>query len=288
MRSVGCKAGLTGVALLVAWGMIPAAFARIPASTELVPLPPSYWDEFVSPDESVAQQTPAATPAPVVPAPASPPATTTPPAAPAPATAPPAATPPATAPPAAQPSTPPEAPAPGAAQQEPTPDDVLPDLSPEGQEGFSVGEIPTVEVVELTPDTARKAMDAYVLVHDKYKDAPLENYENLQDFVDQDAQGKAFEADIKSFGFGTANEWNTTITTVGFAYTNLLDDQTADLKQQIEEVKNDTEMAQDMRDRMVQALSAMIPSDNNRKVVDEMMKDPVYAEKLKMLETEEE
>lgn len=273
MRSVGCKAGLTGVALLVAWGMIPAAFARIPASTDLVPLPPSYWDEFVSPDESVAQQTPA---------------TTTPPAAPAPATAPPAATPPATAAPAAQPATPPEAPAPGAAQQEPTPDDVLPDLSPEGQEGFSVGEIPTVEVVELTPDTARKAMDAYVLVHDKYKDAPLENYENLQDFVDQDAQGKAFEADIKSFGFGTANEWNTTITTVGFAYTNLLDDQTADLKQQIEEVKNDTEMAQDMRDRMVQALSAMIPSDNNRKVVDEMMKDPVYAEKLKMLETEEE
>jgi hypothetical protein len=131
-------------------------------------------------------------------------------------------------------------------------------------------------------------MDAYVVIRDKYKDAPLENYENLQDFVEQDAQGKDFEADIKSFGFATANDWNIAVTTVGFAYSNLIDDQTADLRAQIEEVKNDTEMAQDMRDRMVQALSAMIPSDNNRKVVDEMMKDPVYAEKLKALETEEE
>jgi hypothetical protein len=39
---------------------------------------------------------------------------------------------------------------------------------------------------------------------------------------------------------------------------------------------------------MIQALTAMIPSDNNRKIVEEMMKDPVYAEKLKALETEEE
>ncbi len=165
---------------------------------------------------------------------------------------------------------------------------MLPDLSPGSNEDFSVGEIPSVEIVELTPDMAKKALDGLALVHEKYKDAPLENYENLQDFVDQDPTGKTFEADLQTFGFKTANEWNVAVTTIGFAYSNLLDDQTADLKQQIEEVKSDTEMAQDMRDRMIQALSAMIPSDNNRKVVGDLMKDPAYADKLKLLETEEE
>lgn len=183
------------------------------------------------------------------------------------------------------------------AQQAPVPDvgapadqDVLPDLSGEDQTGddVSVGEIPAVETVELTADTARKAIDAYVLVREKYKDAALENYENLQEFVERDPRGKDFEGDIKSFGFSNVDDWNIAVTTIGFAYANLLDDQTEDIRLQIEEVKADTEMAQDMRDRMVQALSAMIPSENNRKIVEEMMKDPAHIEKLKQLETEEE
>jgi frataxin-like iron-binding protein CyaY len=227
----------------------------------------------------VAQQTPAPAPVPAAPPPAQSAPTGN------------AATPDAPAPAVNQAPDQPASPVPPeTTPTEPATEDVLPDLSPEAQESedFSVGEIPTVETVELTPETARKAMDAYVMVREKYKDAALENYENLQDFVEQDSHGKAFDADIKGYGFATANDWNTAITTVGFAYSNLIDDQTADLRQQIEEVKNDSEMAQDMRDRMVQALNAMIPSDNNRKVVEDMSKDPVYAEKLKALETEEE
>lgn len=153
---------------------------------------------------------------------------------------------------------------------------------------FSLGDIPVVETIELKADKARKAIDAYVLVREKYKDAELENYENLQDFVDGSAVGKAFEADIKAAGFANVNEWNTTVTTISFAYANVIDDQTDDIKLQIEEIKVDTEMAQDMRDRMILALNAMIPSDNNRKIIEDMLKDPVYADKVKLLETEEE
>lgn len=197
---------------------------------------------------------------------------------------------------AAQPATPTPVPQPdvGPAPEEPADgatDDqsILPDLSPAPEDDdFSVGEIPAVETVELTDDSARKALDAYVLVREKYKDAALENYESLQDFVDQNAQGKEFETDLKSFGFSDASTWNVTISTVSFAYANMLDDQSADIRQQIEEVKQDAEMAQDMRDRMVQALTAMIPSDNNKAVLERLAKDPVYSEKLKQLETEEE
>jgi hypothetical protein len=156
------------------------------------------------------------------------------------------------------------------------------------EDDFSIGDIPVVETVELTAEKARKALDAYVLVREKYKDASLEDYDNLQDFVDQSPQGKAFDADVKAAGFATVTEWNTTITTLSFAYDNSIDDQTADVKQQVGELQKDTEMAQDMRDRMIAALNAMIPSDNNKKVLNELKADPVFAEKLKQLATETE
>ncbi len=153
---------------------------------------------------------------------------------------------------------------------------------------MSLGEIPQIETIELTPDIARRAVDAYVLVKDKYKDAEFELYENLQDFVDQTAQGKDFEADIKAAGFATVGEWNVAITTVSFAYTGIIDDQSADIQSQIEEIQNDAELAADMKDRMIASLKAMIPSENNRKVIQELIDDPAYTEKLKQLETEEE
>ena len=66
------------------------------------------------------------------------------------------------------------------------------------------------------------------------------------------------------------------------------DDQTSDLLQQIAEVEADTELAQDIKDRMVKALKAMIPSENNKKVIEDLMADPVYGPKLKQLDIEEE
>ena len=156
------------------------------------------------------------------------------------------------------------------------------------EDEVSIGEIPVVQMVELTPDTAQKAVDAYVVVKDKYKDAALENFDSLQDFVDRDPLGKAFETDIKAAGFANVTEWNLAITTVGAAYSNIIDDQSTDIKQQIEEVEKDTELAQDMKDRIITSLNALIPSENNHKIVQQMIDNPAYAEKLKLLETEEE
>jgi hypothetical protein len=169
-------------------------------------------------------------------------------------------------------------PAPPAANEDET-------LSPDD---MSLGEIPQIETIELTADIARRAVDAYVVVKEKYKDAEFELYDNLQDFVDQTAQGKQFEADIKASGFANVGEWNVAITTVSFAYTGVIDDQSADIQAQIEEIQNDAELAQDMKDRMIASLKAMIPSENNRQVIQELIDDPAYTEKLKQLETEEE
>lgn len=183
------------------------------------------------------------------------------------------------------------------AQDQPDPgqgeDLTVPDPNASPDEGISpddlsLGEIPVVETMELTVDIAKRAIDSYVLVKAKYEGADLEQYENLQDFVDQNAQGKQFDADIKAAGFASVTAWNLAITTLGFAYSALSDDPTTDINQQIAEISNDPDIAQDMKDRMIKSLKAMIPSQNNRTVVDELMKDPAYAEKLKQLDTEEE
>ena len=177
---------------------------------------------------------------------------------------------------------------PGATPSQPSTEDAMPNDDDNFDDDVSVGEIPAVETVELTEDSARRAIDAYVTLKDKYKDAELENYENLQDFVDNTPQGKAFEADVKAAGFANVNEWNLVITTASFTYSNVIDDQTDDIKQQIEDVKEDPEIAQDMKDRMIKSLQAMIPSENNRKIIEKLTEDPAFSDKIKSLEVEGE
>jgi hypothetical protein len=157
---------------------------------------------------------------------------------------------------------------------------------PEADEGddMSLGEVPQVETIELTDDLAKKALDVYVMVKDKYKDAELENYENLQDFVDQNPKGKEFEADVKAAGFANVNDWNAAITTLGYAYSGTIDDQSADIKQQVGEITADTTIAQDMKDRMIASLNALIPSENNKKVINTLIADQTYNDKLKQLD----
>jgi hypothetical protein len=43
-----------------------------------------------------------------------------------------------------------------------------------------------------------------------------------------------------------------------------------------------------MKDRMIASLKAMIPSDNNKKVIEDLLDDPVYGDKLKQLDLVEE
>ncbi|WP_421694315.1 hypothetical protein [Aestuariivirga sp.] len=185
----------------------------------------------------------------------------------------------------------------GGAADQATPAPVQPDTgagageddgdTPDNEE-LSLGEIPTIETMELTPDIAKRALDSYIDAKVKYADTDLDQYENLQDFVDATDDGKKFEADVKAAGFANVTDWNLAVTTLGLTYSSITDDQTADLQEQIKEVDEDTELAQDMKDKMVKALKALIPSDNNKKVIQDLMNDAVYGPKFKQLDIEEE
>ncbi|MDP9138279.1 MAG: hypothetical protein M3N38_08885 [Pseudomonadota bacterium] len=152
---------------------------------------------------------------------------------------------------------------------------------------MSLGEVPLIEVVELTPESARKGMDAFALVRERYADSSIYQYENLEEFVEKTEEGKKFETDIKSFGFATIDEWNKVITTIGLAYSAITDSPTEDIEKQIAEIQADTSLAKDMKDRMVKSLSAMVPTPNNRKILEALAKDAEYGDKLKLLAEEE-
>ena len=170
---------------------------------------------------------------------------------------------------------------------QPAPDSETEPVEPVSPDDLNLGEIPVIKTIELTVDAAKRALDVFAVVREKYKDANLEEYEDLQEFVDKAPQGKAFEADVKAQWFSTVNEWNSVITSVGFAYSAIVDDQSSEIAMQIEEIKKDTTIAQDMKDKMIASLSAMIPSDNNRRVVEDLMKEPGYADKLTLLVEDE-
>jgi hypothetical protein len=178
-------------------------------------------------------------------------------------------------------------------QDDPEVDLTTPDPNASEDDGsspdnLSIGDIPVIETMEITPEIARKALDIYFLATEKYEAADLEAYDNLQDFVDQNPAGKNFEADVKAAGFTNVMEWNTAFTAVGFAYAAIVDDQTTDIEAQIADLEADTEIATDMKDRMIASLKAMIPSDNNKKVIKDLLDDPVYGDKLKQLDLVEE
>ena len=143
------------------------------------------------------------------------------------------------------------------------------------------------EPVELTVDAAKRAVDAFVAVRDKYSDEGLEDYDTLEEFVAETEAGKRLEAEVMEHGFADIADWNQTIMAVGFAYSAIVYDYASDLRQQIEDVRKDRTLDQDMRERLIAGLTALMPSRANRTVLQALLDDPIYRERLKLLQEEE-
>jgi hypothetical protein len=140
-----------------------------------------------------------------------------------------------------------------------------------------------IETIELDDATARRALDAFVVVKEKYKDTDIDSYSTLEEFVGATDDGKRFDEDIRSFGFPSVGEWNKAITTVSLAYSAVAENQEAEIRNQIEDLNNDPELTEESRRKIAESLLSMLPSDNNKKVIRDLMALPEYEAKLKTL-----
>lgn len=144
--------------------------------------------------------------------------------------------------------------------------------------------IATAETIELTPDIAKRAIDGFVKLKNSYQDTDIAEYESLEQFVAEAKEGPALEKDIKSFGFTTVGEWNIAITSVSFAYAALSGTHEDEIKQELENIKNEVDLDAQMKKSLIEGLQSMLPSDNNKKIVGDLNKQKDWAEKLKLLE----
>ncbi len=144
--------------------------------------------------------------------------------------------------------------------------------------------ISTVETVDLTPDLAKRAIDGFIRLKKNYQDTDIAEYESLEQFVAEAKEGPALENDIKSFGFKTVGEWNTAITSVSFAYAALSGTHEDEIKQELENIRNEVDLDEQMKKSLIDGLQSMLPSENNKKIVGDLNKQKDWAEKLKLLE----
>ncbi len=174
------------------------------------------------------------------------------------------------------------------------PVDIGPDVPPDFQYEEPAGaysledliseDIPDLRAVELTEDAAKRALDAFAEVYGKFDDAEIAKYPTLQEFAEKSPAGKKFAGIIRKHGFGSVREWNDIITNIGFAFTSIEEGHDDEIFRQIKQVEADSKLPKERREKLLKYLRALIPSVNNRKVLHALMKDPVYAKKLNLLE----
>ena len=173
---------------------------------------------------------------------------------------------------------PPPADSPGAKSDRLVPDD---DTVPANT--VPLNEMPVMEAVDLTLDLARRALDAFAGVRDKYASEGLDRYDTLEEFVAATAAGKRLEADIRAFGFADVGDWNRAIMAVGFAYNAVADKSETAVREQIDQIRRDATMAEAEKARLIASLQVLLPSAGNKAIVHQLMLDPQYRDKLALL-----
>ena len=158
------------------------------------------------------------------------------------------------------------------------------DRAPEGEEpAFDINEIPALEKIELTLDVAKRAIDAFAFVGHRYDDRGLIDYPTIEEFVEKTEAGKELAADVKKYGFDNITAWNTAIMNVSFGFGAVTEKQDEQIQKQIETVKQDKELAEDKKTRIIASLNALIPSKGNIDIIKQLLADPVYKTKLQLL-----
>ena len=73
------------------------------------------------------------------------------------------------------------------------------------------------------------------------------------------------------------------MTTVSFVYSAVAENQEQEIKKQIDDLKQDKEIQEPMKAKIIDSLNAMLPSENNKAVIKKLMQDQGYVAKLKAL-----
>lgn len=142
-----------------------------------------------------------------------------------------------------------------------------------------MGGMPKIPTVELTDQSAKNAIDAYLVLREKYGDkVPPANQQKAL------AEGSAAWADINGVitekGFKSPEEWQKTITGVALAQGFLEGGKADDMDKKIAELKANPQIPAAYKQQMLGVLESVRPSENNLSVVKGLLADPTYGKKI--------
>jgi hypothetical protein len=150
---------------------------------------------------------------------------------------------------------------------------------PQAPAGGMAGGIPKIPTVELTDESAKNAIDAYLTLREKYgeKIPPANQAQALKEGM---ASVEDVNAVVTGKGFGSTEDWQKAITSVALAQGFLKEGGTGDMDKKIAELEANPQIPAAYKQQMLGMLKGMRPSDNNLNVVKGLLADPTYGEKI--------
>ena len=145
-----------------------------------------------------------------------------------------------------------------------------------------MGSIPKVPTTELTESSAKQAVDAYLILREKYGDkVPPANQSQAM------AQGMKAISDIDAIvaghGFQRATDWQKAITAVALAYGFSKDGKGAEMDQKIAELEANTKIPAAYKQQIIGSMKSLRPSANNLAIVETLLADPTYGAKIRSI-----
>jgi hypothetical protein len=142
-----------------------------------------------------------------------------------------------------------------------------------------VGGMPKIPTVELTDQSAKNAIDAYLILREKYGDkVPPAN--QAQALTHTAASLADLNTVLTGAGFKTIEDWQKAITSVVLAQGFLKNGKGDDMDKKIAELEANTQIPAAYKEQMLGMLKSMRPSENNLTVVKSLLADPTYGKKL--------
>jgi len=148
-----------------------------------------------------------------------------------------------------------------------------------------------VPQVELTADTARRAIDTFLEVKGKYGDSALDDPSDpkaIADTMKNEGIYDKVKSDVTQHGFSGVEDWAKTFTSVGLAASFVREGQDAgSVDRQIADLEKDEAVPQAMKDATIAMLRQMRPSENNIAIAKALIEDPAYKDKVDRVLTAE-
>ena len=139
----------------------------------------------------------------------------------------------------------------------------------------------------LTLEKARNAVDSLLLLREKYKDykfkgqsrGPMGVIEGMKNSKVRDQ----ILADLKKYGFDSIEDWVASFVSVGLAVSYVQRNQDGKLEKKIEEIRKNPNIPDEVKQQLVNMLTALVPPKGNEEVARKLLADKDYAAKIAKL-----